>query len=326
MAGYAVAALGPRTVARAPRRGGHFVALGTSLCMTSNDGDIWTSQPGVLSGRWNSITYSTTQRRFVACESTGASSTPVMYSDDLGVTWTYASSPVSAASGWNAIEWGNGIYVLVGAGGEVATSTDGDSWTSQTGVGADTWFGLKYCDSLGLFVAVGGNSAGHYVMTSPTGVTWTAQTPATNGQWAGIAWSHSLGIITALPNVGGGGAAGTAMWSSDATSWTTGTTAQTVTWPSIAWGSSANVFVAVSGFSNYIQFSADGKTWSQSGLSYSYAQGLNCVCWSDTLGKFVALAAAGSTRAQLSTDGKTWTSCTSTTPTQHTWACIAVSG
>jgi len=67
------------------------------------------------------------------------------------------------------IEFGNGIFVAVGARGTIVTgSKDGATWTlRQSGVTSDLW-AIKRAK--GIFVAVG--SAGT-VITSPDGYTWT---------------------------------------------------------------------------------------------------------------------------------------------------------
>jgi hypothetical protein len=45
---------------------------------------------------------------------------------------------------WRGVAYGNGRWVVVGAGGKIATSTgDGTSWSTQT-VGTDTWMGVAF--------------------------------------------------------------------------------------------------------------------------------------------------------------------------------------
>lgn len=54
---------------------------------------------------------------------------------------------------WNAIAYGNGKYVAVGASGYVTTSTDGINWTTPTKAGTEEWSSVAFGN--GKFVAVG---------------------------------------------------------------------------------------------------------------------------------------------------------------------------
>lgn len=68
-----------------------------------------------------------------------------------------------------AIAQGAGRYVLVGAGGRISTSTDGDTWVATpSGVELDLWAVTYAWD---LFIAGG---AGNTLLTSPDGLTWTS--------------------------------------------------------------------------------------------------------------------------------------------------------
>ena len=92
-------------------------------------------------------------------------------------TWTLnssASTAMSAAS-INAIaNNGGSTWVIVGASGKVAYSTNnGTTWTAATGTGSGTFQSITYDSTLGLFAAVGNDGS---VYVSSNGISWTAYT------------------------------------------------------------------------------------------------------------------------------------------------------
>jgi hypothetical protein len=104
-----------------------------------------------------------------------------------------------------------GLYVVVGAGGFIARSSDGTSWTQSTPAAsyagifrAVTWNGT-------VFVAVGHSAE---IQTSADGITWTHRTPAAAfaGDFNAVSWDG-----TAFVAVGDGGEIQT---SADGTTWT----------------------------------------------------------------------------------------------------------
>ena len=69
---------------------------------------------------------------------------------------------VVGTNNWNAIAYGNGKYVAVGASGYVTTSTDGKTWTTPTKIAefSYTWNDIAYGN--GKFVVVGGSGRYHH--------------------------------------------------------------------------------------------------------------------------------------------------------------------
>ena len=55
---------------------------------------------------------------------------------------------VVGTNNWNAIAYGNGKYVAVGASGYVTTSTDGKTWTTPTKIAefSYTWNDIIYAN------------------------------------------------------------------------------------------------------------------------------------------------------------------------------------
>ncbi|MSU21718.1 MAG: hypothetical protein EXS30_10020 [Pedosphaera sp.] len=89
----------------------------------------------------------------------------------------------------NAVTWGNGLYVAVGAYGKIATSSDGVRWRTQRsgtiqelfGVSAGSVGGVQY------YVTVG---AAGTILQSSDGVTWTvvSSTPTTGDDFFAVGY------------------------------------------------------------------------------------------------------------------------------------------
>jgi hypothetical protein len=101
----------------------------------------------------------------------GSSDGDIAYSTDHGTTWTIVSNPGPFVNGeWiNDVQYGNGIWVICGSNGKLATATDPTSagnWTSQTsGFGTTLIRGINYGN--GYWVAVGSSGV---MTTSPVTV------------------------------------------------------------------------------------------------------------------------------------------------------------
>lgn len=100
-----------------------------------------------------------------------------------GVTWTAGTNSDVLNTRYNVV-YGNGIWVAVGQGQNVGTSTDGITWTNSATAlpNNSTWRGLVYKNNR--FVAV---STGGHVAYSTNGLSWTAGTAAEANGWFAIA-------------------------------------------------------------------------------------------------------------------------------------------
>lgn len=133
-------------------------------------------------------------------------------------TWTVRANPSSYLL--HGIAQGNGTFVAVGEGATIMTTTDGVSWTSQSGPDANfmaanavTWDGAQ-------FVLVGNSSnLASYppiIATSANGVTWTRQswTRGTETQLVDIVGTSNrltaVGTTTVITSTDGG-----TSWSSE---------------------------------------------------------------------------------------------------------------
>lgn len=179
----------------------------------------------------------------------GGSSLP-LHSNN-GELWKLQPNSVHTApsSGGIAGCYGAGLWVVVGASGQIATSPDGIVWTQQvSGVGTDL---RGVCYGGGLFVAVGLSGV---ILTSPDAFNWTSRTSGFGGT-AIVAVTYGNGIYVV------GGDLGTLAISKDGVAWdlqTSGFGANAIKW--IAYDSTLNLFVAVGG-AGTLTTSSNGTGW-----------------------------------------------------------------
>jgi len=90
-----------------------------------------------------------------------------------GILLPQALQTQPSSSSWTAVEWGNGRFVAIAAGGEAAFSLDGTNWTSASlpDSGTRTYRQLSY--GQGIFVATRNDSNIAY---SEYGINWTTYT------------------------------------------------------------------------------------------------------------------------------------------------------
>jgi len=132
---------------------------------------------------------------------------------------TTAESPFGCGS-WEALDsgaytqlfgiaYGSGRYVVVGHGGTVVTSDDGQTWEVHSTGGGKSLYQVAW-DEDGAFVAVGADGI---ILTSPDGMSWTErETPV----------QTSLTEVTCFPNDGpcmASGHEGVLLTSATGTSW-----------------------------------------------------------------------------------------------------------
>ena len=104
--------------------------------------------------------------------SADAPTDPMHYSDDDGTTWTECTTPTGS---YQDIAFGNNIWVIVGASGALAYSTDGITFTDNANAaGSETNFSVSY--GQGLFVLSSVDTGAYEAYTSENGTTWTQRT------------------------------------------------------------------------------------------------------------------------------------------------------
>jgi photosystem II stability/assembly factor-like uncharacterized protein len=93
----------------------------------------------------------------------------ILRSDD-GTQWSRVPALTSALK-WQAIAYGQGVYILVGMHGAILQSTNGAAWAEVRPAGQDSLQAATFGN--GLFVAGGSRAdSGSEILTSSDGVTW----------------------------------------------------------------------------------------------------------------------------------------------------------
>ena len=92
-----------------------------------------------------------------------------------------------------------GLFVVVGYGGIILTSSDGVTWTSRTSGFSSELYSVTYSESLGLFIAVGSSGT---ILTSSNGVNWISKTSGVTTILRSATYSKNLGLFVV---VGAGG-------------------------------------------------------------------------------------------------------------------------
>lgn len=203
-------------------------------------------------------------------------------------SWT----KLSGKPGLYKVAWAGTQFIGVGAQGRIATSPDGENWTTHTSGTTESLFGVAWSGSR--FVAVGYNGT---ILMSLNGSTWTTTAqPGELGGFLAVAWGGDQFIAV--------GRRGVIVSSPDGVHWVPRSSGTAAELRDIAWN--GRVFVAVgrpfdSGpNSRYILTSADGMIWTPcEGLYDLYG-----LLWTGT--QFVAVGYSGT--ILTSPDGAAWTS------------------
>ena len=338
-----------------------WITVGSSIARTSTDAVTWTSRT-VPANTWNAVGYG--NGNFVIASATGNIAT----STDA-ITWTAKTSPtISAINGvayqnniWLAVgsstllastdsntwyslfsnnqttTYGNGLYVIGAAGGRIATSTNGTTWSLKNSGTTSAINRLTYGN--GVYVAVG---AGGLVLTSTDATTWTSRTSGTASALNAVTYGNGLYVY--------GGAGGVLASSTDAVTWTARTSGTVSVINTLAYGNGKYAYGAVGGG---LSTSTDATTWTArttgtgstiNTISYQLVNSadlwvfgangtsLNClrtstdaITWTArtfgetatikglTYGNSTLVAGTQAGTIRTSTDGVTWTSRTSGT-------------
>jgi len=168
---------------------GRFVAAGNrGTIIVSEDGVNWT---GIDSGTQNPLFGSTYGDGYHVV----AGGSNVVVSSD-GYVWTNRSSPVLTRAYLNAVVYGGGRFVGVGAGGYAVWSTNTFDWLqSDSPVG--NHFAITHVN--GLFVATGGGFVRFAeIGTSSNGMHWYSQSLATFASLVDVAYGNGRFVAVGL--------------------------------------------------------------------------------------------------------------------------------
>lgn len=215
------------------------------------------------------------------------------YSDVLGLAnqYTFKNSdsgynPVTRAnsSQYNAVTYGNGKYVAVGANGQTVMSTDAITWSNTDSGTINSLLGVTY--AYGYYIAVGVNGT---VVISASGTAW--QTIVINSTVTLTSVEYVNSVVMATGNDGN------IYQTTDAINWTLIATGNTVQLNSISYGNSTYVAVGQAGT---VIYSADGTAWTTETIS---SFDIMAVAYQNS--KFIATGQNAKT--WYSTDGMDWT-------------------
>ena len=210
---------------------------------------------------------------------------------------TVAGMPVTlrdprVSSNLNAVASSGTLFVAVGDAGTIVTSSDGASWTPRSvpspncGITCNAFRGVAWTGSQ--FVAVGDSGA---IFSSANGINWVSRSVSSATNLSAVTWAGTQ--LVAVGTSSGVGAI--SLTSPDGITWTPhGPIGAFEILYGVAW--SGAVFAATG--MNSIYTSADGVSWTSTGLSGSTGSSIS---WTGS--KFVAVIGSGVT---TSSDGISW--------------------
>lgn len=224
-----------------------FIASGRNDVIESSDnGSTWTQTLVSLDN--TTVTYSSSLDIYVMMGNSGLTSSNLYYYTSTdGISWTLRNTSAAAGSvniydvKWHATD---AIFVAVGSGGTIITSTNGTTWTARTS-GTSSALYCSFYDESSEDIIVGGAAD---VLYSTTGTSWTAATSPGVAIY-GISFHTFIYVL-----VGAGGAIYTSYDLSSYTSQTSGTSS---TFYDIFFNDGTLCAVGAGG----IFTSSDGTTW-----------------------------------------------------------------
>lgn len=208
---------------------------------------------------------------------------------------------------WSAVAYGNGKFVAVAYGGDIAAySTDGVNWISSTLPYLFNFERVVYGG--GKFLAVTRGDADSLYSTD--GISWSVTTLPANLEWSSSAYGDGKFVVVATNGTD-------VAWSTDLESWNLSIMPDYSDWSSVAYGDGK--FVAVATDSHLAAYSTDGDDWDR--IILPDRRDWVSVAYGD--GKFVAVATK-SAYAAYSADGVNWIE--STLPVSNNWVSVAYGG
>jgi hypothetical protein len=269
----------------------------------------WSSATAPNSNNWRGITYSPSLGLFCVTSDGSGPTGRAMTSPD-GINWT---AHTISADAFADIIWveGLGLFITVGnpqANTAVSTSPDGVNWTVRSATSGNA-SSVAWSPALGYMIAPIRGDAAH-VYKSTNGTTWSAvASTGGNSLTQRIIWDDVHNNFIAITD--SGVATTSAYTSPDGVTWTARTIPSALTLFGITINpSGVCVAVALSGTNRTIRSDDGGVTWTAHAASNEQPE-WEAVCWDDTDGVFIAVAAVGTTSSGIimtSPDGITWTS------------------
>lgn len=226
---------------------GRFISISdTGSTAYSIDGSSWSGGASLPPGTYTSIAFGA--GFFVAvCSGT----TTVAYSAD-GSVWT--AGVFSDALGAASVSYGNNRFIAL----PIATSNTGgkstntgDTWTTTTLPAVALWKDAAY-GSIGVWVAIAGDSSNVAAYSTNDGDSWTATTLPATANWVSVAWGNGRFVAVASGST-------SAAYSFDGITWITSTLPSAAAWNTVNYGQ--GVFVVVGTSTGNALSSQDGLVW-----------------------------------------------------------------
>lgn len=178
---------------------------GRTIQVSSDDGMSWVDQ-------WLPSSDDTTDLNAIAYGGGRAVIGPndgltpeVFVSTNGGKVWTVADGFGGVEPYCRDIVYADGTFLMCGgvaASGQLATSTDGLTWTPIAVAGYSGAYATDYSPTLDLWVVVGDGTGSGQIITSPDLITWTARGAGTGSIFAGVFWSQDDGAFVATSDGG----------------------------------------------------------------------------------------------------------------------------
>ena len=225
---------------------GKFFAVGQNgTILTSDDGEAWLKEEGLIGGRLNGIAWGSAGYAVV-----GSAGEFLISANGEAGTWN--TRHTFAGRSLFGIAYGDGLYVAVGNGTIQSSSDGGHNWQEGTGLSS----GYNYYDILfddHKFYAVGGRGTLDIdeILVSDDGHNWSRI-------HGGNANGYLRGIVRGDHGFVAVGQNGRIYQSADGADWTYHYSGQNIDLWDVTWGN--HQYVAV-GSSNMILTSLDGETW-----------------------------------------------------------------
>ena len=176
---------------------GQFVVVGNATTtQISTDGINWTSHAHPTTSV-SSVAYG--NGLYALIRESGDAQRVFVSSD--AITWSGITLDSTIANRtWNAITYGNGIFVAVSSSGEykIMASYDGLSWTGSTQQNVPLYYDVTFGG--GKFVAVARDGAPNQVITSTDGLNWTTQVAPADSDWNGVTYGGGRYVAVGRTN------------------------------------------------------------------------------------------------------------------------------
>ncbi len=213
-----------------------------------------------------------------------------------GIVWTLRST--GFAGDLIDVTWSDAhqMFVAVGDGGLIMTSSDGIVWSEQNSPTNEVLLEVEATSTD--FVAVGDNSV---ILRSADGFNWTEVTPDSvdfGGRWLnGLAVSSDERVVTVGQN-------GYIYWSDDLNEWHLADTIPLLLdLYGVTWSEENSEFVAVGAVGTRLT-SSNGNAWFNEGVTVTTAW-LYDIVWSSRLSMYITVGQDG--MIMTSPDAGTWT-------------------